>query len=387
MPQSNDLSRSLVALDQDSTLIAVVELSQSSWLVTGLVPGLTRQPLKKLAPDQEGLLQLLHRWRDEAVKAGRPIRRICVAFEAGRDGFWLARWLRARGIEAYVIHPTSIPVKREHHRAKTDRLDTALLMRAFLGWLRGEAEHCQMVVIPTMAEEDAKRPNRERNNLVREKTRVMNRMKAALIRYGIRNFNPKLRKAAERLAGLRTPEGVPLPPNVQAELRRDMARLRLTKEQIKEIDAARQEQLAQAPEQGAAATTRQLNRVVGLGLDTADMLASEVFMRPLRDRWAVARTGSLTGAPDESGAKRREKGLARAGNARVRQGMIQLAWRFLWFQKDSALARWYQARTAGAGGEIRKKMIVALARKLLIALWRFVTTGQAPEGVILRPAP
>jgi transposase len=385
MPQSNDLSRSLVALDQDSTLIAVVELSQSSWLVAGLVPGLTRQPLKKLAPDEAGLLQLLHRWRDEAVKAGRPIRRICVAFEAGRDGFWLARWLRARGIEAYVIHPTSIPVKREHHRAKTDRLDTALLMRAFLGWLRGEAEHCQMVVIPTMAEEDAKRPNRERNNLVREKTRVMNRMKAALIRYGIRNFNPKLRKAAERLAGLRTPEGVPLPPNVQAELRRDMARLRLTKEQIKEIDAARQEQLAQAPEQGAAATTRQLNRVVGLGLDTADMLASEVFMRPLRDRWAVARTGSLTGAPDESGAKRREKGLARAGNARVRQGMIQLAWRFLWFQKDSALARWYQARTAGAGGEIRKKMIVALARKLLIALWRFVTTGQAPEGVILRP--
>jgi transposase len=387
MPQSNDLSRSLVALDQDSTLIAVVELSQSSWLVAGLVPGLTRQPLKKLAPDQAGLLQLLHRWRDEAVKAGRPIRRICVAFEAGRDGFWLARWLRARGIEAYVIHPTSIPVKREHHRAKTDRLDTALLMRAFLGWLRGEAEHCQMVVIPTMAEEDAKRPNRERNNLVREKTRVMNRMKAALIRYGIRNFNPKLRKAAERLAGLRTPEGVPLPPNVQAELRRDMARLRLTKEQIKEIDAARQERLAQAPEQGAAATTRQLNRVVGLGLDTADMLASEVFMRPLRDRWAVARTGSLTGAPDESGAKRREKGLARAGNARVRQGMIQLAWRFLWFQKDSALARWYQARTAGAGGEIRKKMIVALARKLLIALWRFVTTGQAPEGILLRPAP
>jgi transposase len=387
MPQSNDLSRSLVALDQDSTLIAVVELSQSSWLVAGLVPGVTRQPLKKLAPDEAGLLQLLHRWRDEAVKAGRPIRRICVAFEAGRDGFWLARWLRARGIEAYVIHPTSIPVKREHHRAKTDRLDTALLMRAFLGWLRGEAEHCQMVVIPTMAEEDAKRPNRERNNLVREKTRVMNRMKAALIRYGIRNFNPKLRKAAERLAGLRTPEGVPLPANVQAELRRDMARLRLTKEQIKEIDAARQEQLAQAPEQGAAATTRQLNRVVGLGLDTADMLASEVFMRPLRDRWAVARTGSLTGAPDESGAKRREKGLARAGNARVRQGMIQLAWRFLWFQKDSALAQWYQARTAGAGGEIRKKMIVALARKLLIALWRFVTTGQAPEGVILRPAP
>src|SRR4029077_3895718 len=232
------------------------------WLAAGLVPGVTRQPLKKLAPDQEGVLKLLHRWRDEAVKAGRPIRRICAAFEAGRDGFWLARWLRAHGIETSVIHPTSIPVKREHHRAKTDRLDTALLMRAFLGWLRGEAEHCQMVAIPTIEEEDAKRPNRERDNLVREKTRIINRIKAGLVRHGIRNFNPKLRKAAERLAGLRTPEGVPLPANVQAELRRDMARLRLTKEQIKEIDAARQERLAQAPEQGAAARIRQLNRVV-----------------------------------------------------------------------------------------------------------------------------
>jgi len=386
MPQLNDLGRSLVALDQDSTLIAVIELSLSSWLVAGLVPGLRRQPLKKLEPDEVELLKLLHRWRDEAVKAGHPIRRICVAFEAGRDGFWLARWLRARGIEAYVIHPTSIPVKRDHRRAKTDRLDTTLLMRAFLGWLRGEAEHCQMVAIPTIEAEDAKRPNRERENLVGERTRIINRLKAGLVRHGIRNFNPTLRKAAERLAALRTPEGAPLPPNTLAELERDMARLRFVIEQIKQIEAARQERLAQAPEQGPAAMTRQLNRVVGLGLDTAEMLATEVLMRNLRDRWAVGRSGGLTGAPDESGAKRREKGLARAGNARVRHGMIQLAWRFLWFQKDSALAQWYQARTAGARGDIRKKMIVALARKLLIALWRFVTTGQAPAGVVLRPA-
>jgi len=211
----------------------VIELSLSSWLVAGLVPGLRRQPLKKLEPDEAELLKLLHRWRDEAVKAGHPIRRICVAFEAGRDGFWLARWLRARGIEAYVIHPTSIPVKRDHRRAKTDRLDTALLMRAFLGWLRGEAEHCQMVAIPTIAAEDAKRPNRERENLVGERTRIINRLKAGLVRHGIRNFNPTLRKAAERLAALRTPEGAPLPPNTMAELQRDMARLRFVIEQIK----------------------------------------------------------------------------------------------------------------------------------------------------------
>ena len=136
MPQPNDLSKSLAALDQDSTLIAVIEMSQSTWLVAGIVPGINRQPLKKLAADEAALLQLLYRWRDEATKAGRTIDRIAVAYEAGRDGFWLARWLRARGIEAHVIHASSVAVSREHRRAKTDRLDTELLKRAFLGWLR-----------------------------------------------------------------------------------------------------------------------------------------------------------------------------------------------------------------------------------------------------------
>src|SRR3974377_1261116 len=160
MPQpKDDLSRSLVALDQHSSLIAVVELSLSTWLVGGMVPGIERDPLKKLVPDEDGLLKLLHRWRDEAVKAGHQINRVVVAFEAGRDGFWLARWLRSRGIEAYVIHPTSVAVSREHRRAKTDRLDTELLKRAFLGWLRGERDHCKMVEIPTMKDEDPKRPN------------------------------------------------------------------------------------------------------------------------------------------------------------------------------------------------------------------------------------
>ena len=138
MPQRNDLSRSLLALDQNSTIIAIIEMSQSNWLVAGIIPGVDRQPLKKLEPDEKGLLHLLRRWQDEAARAGRTISRIAVAFEAGRDGFWLARWLRARGIEGYVIHPASIPVSREHRRAKTDRLDTELLKRAFLGWLRGE---------------------------------------------------------------------------------------------------------------------------------------------------------------------------------------------------------------------------------------------------------
>jgi transposase len=194
MPQPNDLSRSLVALDQDSTIIAVVEMSQSSWLVGGVLPGIERQPRKKLEPSPERLLALLHRWRDESVRAGRTITRIALAFEAGRDGFWLARWLEARGVEAHVIHPSSVAVSREHRRAKTDRLDTELLKRGFLGWLRGERGHCSMVRVPTIAEEDAKRPNRERECLVRERTRLVNRMKGALARLGIRNFRPTLRQ-------------------------------------------------------------------------------------------------------------------------------------------------------------------------------------------------
>jgi transposase len=385
MPQHDDLSRSLLTLDQASTLIAVIEMSQSSWLVAAIVPGIARHPLKKINADEATLLGLLRRWQDEAAKAGRTITRIAVAYEAGRDGFWLARWLRARGIEAYVIHPTSIPVSREHRRAKTDRLDTALLKRAFLGWLRGEPDHCSMAAIPTLDEEDAKRPSRERETLVSERTRLVNRIKGTLVRLGIRGFHPTLRTAPERLEAVRTPEGAALPPNTLAELRRDMARLRFVRDQIKEIEQTRIERLEQAPAAGPQAMVRLLARVIGVGIETADMLVHEVLSRNLRDRRALARYAGLTGSPDESGAKRRERGLAKVGNARVRRGMLQLAWRFLLFQKESALAQWYRARTADARGGTRKTMIVALARKLLIALWRLVTTGEAAQGIALRP--
>ena len=209
MRKPNDLSRSLTVLKGNSTLIAVIEMSQSSWLVAGIVPGVERQPLKKVAVDANALLKLLDRWREEAEKAGCRIERIAVAFEAGRDGFWLARWLRARDIEAYVIHASSIAVSREHRRAKTDRLDTNLLKRAFLGWLRGERDHCKMVAIPTIKDEDAKRPDRERENLVGEQNRIINRMKATLTRLGIRGFNTQTeegRRTARRLAH----PGVPL---------------------------------------------------------------------------------------------------------------------------------------------------------------------------------
>src|SRR6266850_499833 len=325
MSQVDDLSRSLAAFDQNTTLTVVVELSEASWLVAGLVPGVDRQPLKKQEPDPRALLRLLERWRAEATKTGRMIERIVLAFEAGRDGFWLARWLRARGIEVYVIHSTSVAVSREHRRAKTDRL-------------------------------------------------------------GIRGFKPALRKAPQRLEALRTPEDTPIPPNMLDEVRRDMIRLAVVREQIDAIERARLVRLEQAPASGSHPMVRLLARVIGVGIETADMLVQEVLSRKLRDRRAVARYVGLTGSPDESGKRRREKGLAKAGNARVRRGLIQLAWRFLRFQKGSALAQWYRARTEGPKGVRKTTMIVALARKLLIALWRLVMTGEIPVGVVLRAA-
>jgi transposase len=386
MPVPNDPGRCRTALDPEGTLIAVIEMSQSSWLVAAIVPGLERRPLKKLAVDGAGLLRQLERRREEAARAGRRVARLAVAFEAGRGGFWLARWLRARGVEAHVIHPASVAVSRGHRRARTDRLGTELLKRAFLGWLRGEPSHCSMAAVPTLEEEDARRPSREREALVAERTRVVNRVRGRLARLGVRAFKPTLRRAPERLEALRTPEGDGLPPNTLSELRRDMARPRLVRDQIEALEAARTERLEAAPANGQNAMVRLLARVIGAGVETADMLVHEILARGLRDRRAVARYAGLTGAPDESGDRRREKGLAKAGNARVRRGMIQLARRFPVFQEQSAPAQRYRARTAGARPGTRKTLIVALARKLLLASWRFATAGEPPDGIAPRPA-
>ena len=386
MPKCDDLSRSLVALDQDSTLIAVIELSRSSWLVGGVVPGLAREPLKKLVADPEALLALLYRWRDEATAAGRPIARLCVAYEAGRDGFWLARWLRARGIECHIIHPTSVSVSREHRRAKTDRLDLGLLKRAFLGWLRGERRHCGMVAVPTREAEDGKRPLRERDRLVGEATRLVNRMKGLLALHGITKFAVRSKTAPQALPLLRTAEGELLPPNTLAELLRGWARLQQIQAQIAAIEAARRRQLNEAASAGPHPMIRLLARVRGVGTATAELLVREALSRDLRDRRAVARYAGLTGAPDESGSRRRERGLAKAGNARVRRALIQLAWRFLQHQPDSALAQWFRQRTQDGRRPTRKTMIVALARKLLITLWELATTGVAPPGLRLHTA-
>jgi transposase len=373
----------LVALDHDSTLVCVIEMSGSSWLVAATVPGVDRRPLQKLPVDPARLLAQVERWRQEAARAGRTITRTVVAYESGRDGFWLARLLQGHGIEVYVIHASSVAVSREQRRAKTDRLDTEMLMRALLGWLRREPGHCRMVAIPTVAQEDARR--REREGLVAERTRLTNTIKAELALWGIQGFKPGLKKAAEHLEALRTVEGEPLPPNTLARLHRLLERRRLISEQITAIEQSAVQAVERDPT-GPNALVLLLAQIKGIGLETAQMLVHEVLSRTLRDRRAVARYAGLTGTPDESGSKRREKGIGKAGNPRVRCGMIQLAWRFLMFQPDAALVRWYRERTAGGKGAIRKTMIVALARKLLIALWSYATAGVMPEGVVLKAA-
>jgi transposase len=232
---------------------------------------------QKANADEEALLKLLHRWRHEAGLAGRQIKRIVVAYEAGRDGFWLARWLRARDVEAYVIHPTSVAVSREHRRAKTDRLDTELLKRSFLGWLRGEKRHCSMVAIPTIEEEDARRPNRERGNLVTEQTRIVNQIKAILTRFGIRAFRSTLREVEEKLERVRTAEGTPLRENTHAELRRHLARLRVVREQIRAIEQERLRKLAATPAGEKGPHVNGIARLLGVGVETADMLVNEIL--------------------------------------------------------------------------------------------------------------
>jgi len=381
----DDSKACLTAFVQDSTLTVVIEMSLRSWLVAGMVPGVNREPRKKIAPNPELLLQLLYRWRDEAIKAGKEITRIAVAYETGRDGFWLARWLRARGIDAHVIHATSVAVSREHRRAKTDRIDTAMLQRGFLGWLRGERGHCSMAIVPTVAEEDGRCPHRERETLIKQRTSTANRMKSVLIQFGVRNFNPSLRKAPKKLDSVRTPEGIPLPSNAVAALQRHMERFRIINEQIKAIERTRLQRLQRDPAEKFNAMVFLLVRIIGLGVETAEQLVREILSRNLRDRKAVARYAGLTGSPDESGSMRREKGLSRSGNGRVRNILIQLSWRLLKFQPQSDLVLWFKNRTANAQGS-RKPMIVAFARKLIIAIWRYVNTGVVPEGFQLRSA-
>jgi transposase len=370
------------------TIHAAIELSSSSWLVASRLPGAERPRLHRIeGGDTTALLALLAELvQHTSTKLGRVVDLACC-FEAGRDGFWLHRLLTAQGARTYVLEPTSVLVNRRARRAKTDRLDAEGMLRVLASWLGGDRQVCSMVRVPTAQEEDAKRPHREREHLVQEKLRIENRMEALLFTQGIRG-RPSLRSWERDNAGLRTGDGRVLPPLLRAELDRLRRRLVLLLELIRELEAERAAALAMAATADNAMGLKiaALQRVRGIGENFSAVLVREVLYRSFANRRQLASYVGIAPTPYQSGGIDRDRSISRAGNPRARTTLIQLAWLWLRYQPGSALAVWFRERVGTLQGRTRRIAIVALARKLLIALWRYVENGVVPEGVEISAA-
>lgn len=370
------------ARDEFATIFVAIELSLKSWLVALRGPLSEKASLHKLAPgDVPGLLGLIARYRARAEHClGGPVA-VVSCYEAGYEGFWLDRRLKAAGIENRVIDPSSILVNRRARRAKTDRIDVQGLLRTLMAWLRGEWDVCRMVRVPSPDQEDAKRLHRERQRLIKERTSHNNRIKALLVCQGIYGAQPRRRGFAARLGQLVTGDGRPLEERLQGEIERELERLALVQDQIARLEAARDQAFTPAAALGTtAAKKQQLTRLKAIGPEIATVLVGEVFYRDFDNRRQLGSYVGLTGCPFNSGRMCREQGLNKAGNPRARTAMIELSWLWLRHQPDSALSRWFDERVKGAKGRLKKIMIVALARKLLVALWRYLETGLVPEG-------
>jgi transposase len=366
----------------ENTVLVAIELSLSSWLVGVRFPGVEKSQMHRVeGGDAEALLALITALRSRASsKLGAPVDVACC-FEAGRDGFWLHRLLTGHGILAFVLEPTSILVNRRARWAKTDRLDAEGMLRVLAAWLGGDHQVCSMVRVPTPQEEDAKRPHREREHLVQEKLRIESRILALLFTQGIRG-RPSLRSWERDVAELRTADGRTLLPSLLAELDRLRRRLVLVMDLIREMEAERGAALAAAAADDAAAQKiASLQRIRGIGPNFAAVLVREVLYRSFANRRQLASYVGIAPMPYQSGGMDRDRRIGRAGNPRARTTLIQLAWLWLRYQPGSALAEWFRQRVGTLQGRTRRIAIVAMARKLLIALWRYVDSGVAPDGV------
>ena len=321
--------------------------------------------------------------RVKAAQCGRPVRVISL-YEAGYDGFWLHRWLTAQGVVNYVVDPASIQVNRRARRAKTDRLDLEQLMRALLAHCRGEPRACSMARVPSVAEEDARRRSRERARLITERGAHVNRIKALLHGQGVRDSQPLRAGFVASLAKRRTGDGHALAPALVAEITREHGRLCLIVEQIAAVEAESRAVEAVAAAGTPARKIIQLGQLVGIGTTSARLLVNEVFYRQFNNRRELGGYFGLTGTPYDSGASRHEQGIAKSGNPRARTVAIELAWLWLRHQPDSALSCWFRNRVGMLKGGVRKTAVVALARKLMVALWRFLENGLVPSGARLR---
>lgn len=362
-----------------------IELSVSSWLVAVRTPGSEKARLHRIeGGDSAALLALISAVRArESAKSGQTSIGVACCFEAGRDGFWLHRLLTAHGVDAYVLEPTSILVNRRARRAKTDRLDAEGMLRVLAAWLGGDRQVCSIVRVPTPEEEDAKRPHRERERLVHEKQRIENTIEALLFTQGIRG-RPSLRSWERDVEALQTADGRPLPPLLRAEIDRLRRRLVLALEQIREVEAERTARQAVASDDRIVQKISALQRVRGIGENFSAVLVREVLYRPFANRRQLASYVGIAPMPYQSGGMDRDRHIGRAGNPRARTTLIQLAWLWLRYQPGSALAAWFRERVGTLQGRTRRIAIVAMARKLLIALWRYVETGLLPDGVEIR---
>ena len=359
-----------------------LELSVTSWLIAYRLPWSDKVRLQRVsAGDSVALLTLISDLREKVVARTGPDVTLTSCFEAGRDGFWLHRLLTNNGVISHVVEPTSILVTRGARRAKTDRLDAQGLLRILVAASTGDREICRMVRTPSVAEEDDKRPHREREYLVQERVRIENRIAALLATQGVLK-RPSLRTWASDLEALRTGDGRPLPPCLKAELDRLRRRLLMTLEMIREVEAARQ-QAMETDDSPANQTVKALCKLRGLGDNFSAVLAKEVFYRTFDNRRQIAAYLGLAPTPFQSGGMDRDRRINRAGNSRARKTMVQLAWLWLRYQPESSLAQWFRSRVGELQGRTRRIAIIAMARKLLIAIWRFVTVGVVPEGAVL----
>ena len=362
-----------------------LELSRSTWLITSLSPGggekLSKHSVR--GSDVAGLLERFARLKEKARARTGEVFPIIVIQEAGLDGFWIHRVLQSEGIESHVVDPASVATSRRRRRAKTDRIDGEALVRALLAYKRGEPRVCAMVKAPTPQEEDRRRVCRERKVLIVERVQHVNRVKGLLFCQGITGYKPLQRDRREQLEELQTGDSRPLPDHLKAQLRRELDRIELLMEQIKAVEAERDALLARE-HAVALAPAAMLLDIKGIGPEFAGILWAEGLFRHFANRRQVAAYAGLAPTPWQSGSVDREQGVSKAGNPRLRTTLIQLAWLWVRHQPRSALSLWFEERVKRNGGRLKKTMIVALARKLLVALWKYVSAGVVIEGAVLK---
>jgi len=377
-------TKSTPTAGHSGTIYVAIELSQKTWLVTLHSPDRDRISRHKLeGGDHAGLLALIEKVRTRAAEKLGSALQVASCYEAGYDGFWLHRLLQAAGIANFVFDAASIAVEQRSRRAKTDRIDGELMLRTLMAYLRGEPRVVRIVRVPSVAQEDARRASRERDRLVKEQTAHSNRIKALLRLLGVDVGTPRRRNWLAWLEQQRDWQGQPLPPHLLAEVKREHARLMLVREQIAAMEQAQVAEDVAAP--AAMSERRQLlQRLKALGPAFSATLVNELFYKDFRNRREVAAYCGLAPSPWKSGGIDLEQGISKAGNHRARLKAIELAWLWLRHQPDSALSLWFRNRTANAGKRAKRIAIVALARKLIVALWRYLSTGLVPDQATMK---